>query len=461
MAARTDEHSDSGNIQQPKPQIVVVGAGFAGLEVAKALSNAEADVTVIDRQNHHCFQPLLYQVATAALSPADVAWPVRSILSRNRNTRVVLAELRGVDPVAGEVITDTMPPLNYDFLVLATGATHSYFGRDEWALFAPGLKRVEDATDIRRRLLVAFEKAEIEQDTFEQERLLTFIVVGAGPTGVELAGALAEVAHCVLARDFRRIDPRSSRIVLIEAGPRILPTLPADLSDYARQALEGKGVTVRTSTMVTMCDQAGVETEGGEKIKAATILWAAGVKASAAAAWIGAEADRAGRIKVNPDLSVPGHANIFAVGDTAMAQQIDDRPVPGIAPAAKQMGRYVGRLIASRINARPPPAPFRYRHFGDLATIGRRAAVMSVGKIRLRGFVAWLVWSIAHVYFLIGARNRLSVAFDWIWEYVTLQRGARLINDPKATASFHPRPGAVESPVGGLAPEQAGAPHKT
>lgn len=257
--------------RQQKRHIVVVGAGFAGLEVAKALSDVNADVTVIDRQNHHCFQPLLYQVATAALSPADVAWPVRSILSRNQNTAVILAELTAIDPVAGQVFTEAMPPLNYDFLVLATGATHSYFGQDHWASFAPGLKRVEDATEIRRRLLVAFEMAEIEKDPRERERLLTFIVVGGGPTGVELAGALAEVAHCVLARDFRRIDPRSSRIILIESGPRILPALPADLSDYARQALENMGVTVSTGTTVTVCDEVGVETKAGDRIKAATI----------------------------------------------------------------------------------------------------------------------------------------------------------------------------------------------
>jgi NADH dehydrogenase len=418
--------------ERTRPHVVIVGGGFAGLEAAKALSRADADILVLDRHNHHCFQPLLYQVATAALSPADIAWPIRSILSRQQNARVLLAEVTGIDLARGEVFTDAMPPLHFDYLVLATGATHSYFGHDEWAPLAPGLKHLEDATDIRRRLLIAFEKAEIETDPDARRRLMTFVIVGGGPTGVELAGALAEVACCVLARDFRSIDPRSSRIILLEGGPRILPAFPEDLSQYAQRSLERMGVTVRTSTMVTDCRGEGVVTASGERISASTILWAAGVKASPAAAWTQAPCDRAGRIKVNPDLSLPGYPNVFAVGDTAHVDVGDGRPVPGIAPAAKQMGRHVGRLIARRIAGEAGAQRFSYRHYGDLATIGRKSAVVSIGRLRLKGVLAWLFWSIAHIYFLIGVRNRFSVAVDWLWEYLTLQRGARLISDPPA-----------------------------
>lgn len=423
------------------PQVVVIGAGFAGLETAKALAGVAASVTVIDRQNHHCFQPLLYQVATAALSPGDVAWPVRAILSPQANTRVVMAQVTGIDATGRRVLTDCMPPLAYDFLVLATGATHSYFGHDEWAPFAPGLKRVEDATEIRRRLLTAFERAEVETDPRERERLLTFVLVGGGPTGVELAGAIAEIARHALARDFRCIDPRSSRIVLIEAGPRLLPTLPPDLSAYAQRSLERMGVTVRTATQVTACTAEGATTASGERIAAATMIWAAGVKASPAATWLNSEADRAGRIRVNADLSVPGLPNVFAVGDTASAAW-EDKSVPGIAPAAKQMGRYVGAAIAARINGTAAPPPFRYRHFGDLATVGRKSAVVSLGRLHMKGWLAWVFWSIAHIYFLIGTRNRLSVASDWLWEYLTFQRGARLISEQPRTQSSTQSPAA-------------------
>ena len=412
-----------------RPRVLIIGAGFGGLEAAKALARTGVEVTVIDRVNHHCFQPLLYQVATAALSPADIAWPIRSILSRQANARVVMADVTGIDVAAKAVKTDRTAPFRYDFLVIATGATHSYFGHDEWAPFAPGLKRIEDATEIRRRLLRAFEAAELAQDEAERRRLMNFIVVGGGPTGVELAGACAEVARHVLSRDFRCIDPRTSRILLIEAGPRILPSFPEHLARYAHRALERMGVEVLTSTAVAACDAMGVATADGRRFDGATIVWAAGVMASPAAGWLGAPHDKAGRIAVAPDLAVPGAEGVYAIGDVAQVARPDGRPVPGIAPAAKQMGRYVGRAIAARVAGRAPPGPFRYRHYGDLATIGRRAAIVSIGRFRLRGFLGWLFWSIIHIYFLIGTRHRLMVAFEWFWDYLTFQRGARLITD--------------------------------
>jgi NADH:ubiquinone reductase (H+-translocating) len=410
-----------------RAKVVIVGAGFGGLEAAKALRRAPADVTVIDRQNHHCFQPLLYQVATAALSPADVAWPIRHIFRRQANTTVLMAEVRGVD-TGRRIVQADAAEIPYDYLVLATGAAHSYFGHDEWADAAPGLKRIEDATRIRRRILLAFERAELAHDEAERRRLLTFVIVGAGATGVEMAGAIAEVARQTLAMDFRRIDPRSARILLIEAGPRVIPTLPDNLSDYVRATLARMGVEIMTATRVTGCDLRGVDTDHG-RIDASTIIWAAGVMASAAANWIGAEHDRAGRIEVTADLSVPGHPEIFAIGDTAAADGPDGRPVPGIAPAAKQMGGYVGRLIAARATGAAAPPPFRYRHQGDLAAIGRRAAVVKLGRMELKGFLGWLFWGLVHIYFLVEVRGRFIVAFTWLWEYLTYQRGARLITE--------------------------------
>jgi NADH:ubiquinone reductase (H+-translocating) len=409
--------------QQQRPRIVIVGAGFGGLETARALRNASVDVIVIDRQNHHCFQPLLYQVATAALSPADMAWPIRRILRRQRNATVLMSEVRGIDTTNRMVHTDSID-VPYDFLVLATGATHSYFGHDEWAEVAPGLKRIEDATRIRRRILIAFERAELVSDESERRRLLTFVIVGAGATGVEMAGAIAEVARQTLAMDFRRIDPKASRIILIEAGPRVMPAFPENLSNYVVRTLARKGVEVLTGTRVIGCDAKGVTLEHG-RIEAATIIWAAGVVASPAARWLNAEHDRPGRILVGPDLSVPGHADIFAIGDTAALN--GQPPIPGIAPAAKQMGRYVGELIAARLAGEEAPKPFRYRHYGDLATIGRRAAVVKLGRLELKGFIGWLFWCVIHIFFLIEVRDRLVVAFNWLWDYVTFQRGARLI----------------------------------
>src|SRR3984885_286037 len=408
-----------------RPQVVIAGAGFGGLQATKALAKVEVDVSLVDAVNHHCFQPLLYQVATAALSPADVAWPIRAILRKQKNARVIMARVTGVDVQARLVRTSEIE-LPYDYLVLATGSTHSYFGHDEWAPFAPGLKHIADATEIRRRLLLAFERAEVVDDKAEQARLLTFVIVGGGATGVEMAGAIAEVARGTLQHDFRRIDPRTSRIVLIEGGPRLLPTFPQALSDYARRSLQAMGVEVELNRMVTGCDAHGVTLDGGH-IEAATVIWAAGVVASPAAKWINAAHDGAGRIRVNPDLSVPGHEEIFAIGDTALVVQADGRPAPGIAPAAKQMGHYVGSVISARAAGRAAPASFAYRHLGDLATIGRKSAVVKLGVFQLTGFFGWVFWSAVHVYFLIGLRNRFVVALNWLWSYLTFQRGARLI----------------------------------
>jgi NADH dehydrogenase len=410
---------------QTRPKVVIVGAGFGGLQAAKALARAPVDVTVVDRQNHHCFQPLLYQVATAALSPADVAWPIRHILRKQMNATVLMAEVRAIDTSKRLVHTDSID-IPYDYLVLATGATHSYFGHEEWAGVAPGLKRIEDATRIRRHVLIAFERAELATDEAERRRLLTFAIVGGGATGVEMAGAISEVARQSLAKDFRHIDPTAARIVLIEAGPRIMPTFPENLSDYVRRTLAKKGVEVMTSTRVTACDARGVDLEHG-RLDAGTVIWAAGVVASPAAGWLNAAHDRAGRVQVNPDLSVPVHPDVFVIGDTALV--VDQPGIPGTAPPAKQMGDYVGRLIAARVAGHSPPPPFRYRHLGDLATIGRHAAVVKLGWLELTGFLGWLFWSLVHIYFLIGVRDRFIVAFTWLWDYVTFQRGARLITE--------------------------------
>ena len=419
------------------PKIVIVGAGFGGMETVRALRKAAADITIIDRQNHHCFQPLLYQVATAALSPADVAWPIRHILRSQKNTTVLMEDVTGVD-TARKMLRTNFGEVPYDILVIATGAMHSYFGHDDWAAFAPGLKRIEDATRIRRSILIAFEQAEIMADSEAQRQLLTFVIVGGGATGVEMAGAIAEIARQTLAMDFRRIDPRNARIVLIEAGPRLLPAFPPAQSDYVRGVLMNAGVTVMTDTMVTKCDAHGVDLNSG-RLDAATVIWAAGVMASPAARWLGVEADRAGRVKVNPDLTVPGHPDIFVIGDAATVTDAKGKPVPGVAPAAKQMGQYVGKLIAARIAGRETNKPFRYTHLGDLATIGRRAAVVSFGPLRLHGFIGWLFWSVVHIYFLIGLRNRFIVAFSWLWSYLTFQRGARLITaQPRRDETLKP-----------------------
>jgi len=404
-----------------RKKVVIVGAGFGGLEAARALAWAPVDVTVIDRQNHHCFQPLLYQVATAALSPADIAWPIRGMLRRQQNASVALGTVTGVDKAKRVVHADDVE-LPYDYLVLSTGVTHSYFGHPDWEDSAPGLKTLVDAIEVRRRILLSFERAEIAAREKDRRRFLTFVIVGGGPTGVEMAGAIAEIARHTLRFDFRHIDPSASRILLIEGGPRILPTFPEDLAAYAKRVLEKMGVEVMTGAMVTECRRDGVSL-GERRIESEAIVWAAGVVASPAASWIEAERDRAGRIKVGPDLSLPGYPDIFAIGDTASPPMA----VPGIAPAAKQMGRYVGKVIAARVAGRPALRPFVYRHAGDLATIGRKAAVVRLPHLKLTGFIGWLFWSFAHIYFLIGIRNRFVVAITWLWSYLTYQRGARLI----------------------------------
>ncbi len=408
-----------------RPRVAIIGAGFGGLFAARAMAGLAARVTIVDRRNYHLFQPLLYQAATAGLAPSDIAWPIRSIVHRQSNTTVLLDDVHGVDAGRKRILLGDRR-LDFDYLVIATGARHSYFGHEGWARAAPGLKSLDDATAMRRRLLLAFERAEMSDDAAERERYLRFVIVGGGPTGVELAGAIAELAHHTLAKDFRRIDPRSARIVLIEAGPRILPVFHESLSRYAQRSLERLGVEVRVNSQVTHCDAAGV-VASDERLPAATVIWAAGVAASPAGHWLGAETDRAGRVIVDPDLSVPGHPAIFVIGDAASLRDSRGEQVPGIAPAAKQQGRYVAQVIAARIRCKPAPAPFRYRHAGHLATIGRSSAVIEFPGVRLKGFIAWWIWGIAHIYFLVGVPSPLIVSIRWLWQYLTYGRGARLI----------------------------------
>lgn len=419
--------------QPLRPRVVILGAGFGGLSVARGLARDPVEILVVDRRNHHLFQPLLYQVATAAVSPADVAWPVRQIVGRQPNTQVVMAEATGID-VARRAVTTTAGEIPYDTLVVACGVSHSYWGQDGWAPHAPGLKTIDDATHLRTRILTAFERAEVSEDAAARRRLLTFVVVGGGPTGVEMAGAVAEVARDALARDFKRIDPRSARIILAEAGPRILPAFPEPLSAYAQRALERMGVEVLTSRRVTAVDAGGVRLDE-EAIAAEVIIWGAGVAAPALIRALPGDHDRSGRIRVAPDLSLPEHPEVFVVGDAAQVVDAKGMVVPGVAPAAKQMGRHVARVLAARLAGAPPPPPFVYRHAGDLATIGRNAAVVRIGRVSLTGFIAWLFWSLAHIYFLIGMRNRLLVATHWAWIYLTRQRGARLITGEDAPRS--------------------------
>lgn len=425
------------------PRVVIIGGGFAGLFAARALASAPIRLTVIDQRNHHLFQPLLYQVATAALSPAMIASPIRKVLARQANTTVLLAQAQHVDPDR-RVLVLSDGELPYDVLVIATGATHSYFGHDEWAGRAPGLKTVEDALEIRRRFLLAFEAAEREPDARRRRALLTFLVIGAGPTGVEMAGAIAEIARGVLKRDFRTIDTASARVILVEAQDRVLPAgFPPELSERARRDLLAMGVEVRTGQRVTAVESppaTGVFI-GEERIEAENVIWAAGVKASPLGAGLGAPLDTSGRVRVAPDLSVPGRPDIFVVGDLA---SVDDphtgKPVPGVAPAAMQMGRHVGRIVAAEARARarglapPPRSPFRYHDKGTLATIGRARAVGVVSGFKVAGFVAWALWALVHVMSLIGFRNRLLVMLEWAWAYLVYERGARLITgDPQPT----------------------------
>ena len=408
-----------------RPEVVIVGAGFGGLFATRSLSRAPVNITLVDRQNYHLFQPLLYQVATAGLAPSDIAWPIRGILSKQKNVTVLLDSICDVDLKTREVIT-RQRRLSFDYLILATGARHAYFGHQDWEPHAPGLKSIDDATSIRQRILMAFEKAEMTNDENERERLLTFVVVGAGPTGVELAGTIAELARWTLASDFRRIDSRSARIVLLEAGPRVLPAMPTDLSTYTEKSLAKLGVEVRLGQAVTHCDADGVMI-GNESLDAATILWAAGVAASPVANWLGTEADNAGRVIGEEDLSITGQPNVFAIGDTAAVKDTNGNPVPGTAPAAKQQGRYVANLIRSRVEGRATDDKFRFRHSGNLATIGRKSAVIDFPFLRMSGRFAWWIWGIAHIYFLIGVRSPLLVALNWLRQYVTYGRGARLI----------------------------------
>lgn len=405
------------------PRVVVLGGGFGGLWATRALASAPVQVTLVDRTNHHLFQPLLYQVALAGLSAPDIAAPLRQILRRQRNATVLMDEARSIDVEARRVDL-AGGQLGYDWLVVATGARHAYFGHDAWSADAPGLKTLGDALGIRRRMLAAFEAAERERDPAAQAQWLEFVIIGGGPTGVELAGTLAEIARHTLPREFRNCDPRRARIHLVEAGPRVLASMPEALSDRARRQLEKLGVDVQLGQAVTHIDADGVVV-GTRRILARTVLWAAGVAASPLGATLGVERDRAGRVPVRPDLSLPGRPDVFVIGDLASVAQ-DGKPVPGVAPAAKQMGAYVARVIRARIAGRDV-APFRYRDYGNLATIGRMAAVVDLRGLRFSGAPAWLFWLVAHIFFLIGFRNRIVVMAEWIWSYFTYQRHARII----------------------------------
>jgi NADH dehydrogenase len=430
---RTVQHLNKTS--QPKagkrPHVVIIGAGFGGLACAAALGGTGIPVTVIDRRNYHLFVPLLYQVATAALSPADIAQPIRKILSRHSNIRVVLDEVTGIDTERRLVRLNPDGPhrdgdILYDRLVIATGSSYSYFGHDEWAAVAPGVKTIEDAQHIRARLLGCFERAELSTDLEEQAMLMTVVIVGGGPTGVELAGAVAELTRYALARDFRRIDPRSARILLVEAGPRLLASFPEELSRYARNALGRLGVTVMTGQAVEKIEEGGA-TIGGRFIPAGTIVWGAGVAASPAGRWLGVETDRAGRIRVDPDLSVPGREGVYALGDTALGAGDDGKPLPGLAQVAKQQGQHLGAALAANILRGAPMPTFRFKNRGNTAIVGRSAAVFDFGTRRLKGWLAWILWAVVHVYLLVGFEKRLLVSMQWLWRYLTYERGARLI----------------------------------
>ncbi|AWK87341.1 NAD(P)/FAD-dependent oxidoreductase [Azospirillum thermophilum] len=425
--------------------VVIIGAGFGGLACAAALGSTNIRVTVIDRNNYHLFVPLLYQVATAALSPADIAQPIRRILSRHPNINVVLGEVVGVDRAAKAVTLADGSVVPYDRLVIATGSSYNYFGHDEWAEVAPGLKTIENARRLRARLLSCFEQAEISEDPARQAALMTAVVVGGGPTGVEMAGAIAELARYTLARDFRRIDPRATRILLVEAGPRILGTFPDELAGYARRALERLGVEVMTGKAVERIEE-GAVTIAGRIVPAGTIIWGAGVTASPAGRWLGVETDRAGRIRVAPDLSVPGLDGVYALGDTAMAEGDDGKPLPGLAQVAKQQGEHLGRALEAGIARGAAMPAFRFRNRGNTAIIGRSAAVFDFGHRRLKGWFAWILWAIVHVYLLVGFEKRLLVSLQWLWRYMTYERGARLITADVAQGRTPERPEERETP---------------
>ncbi|MBP1857355.1 NAD(P)/FAD-dependent oxidoreductase [Rhizobium herbae] len=422
--------------------VVVVGGGFGGLQLVKDLKGAPVKITLIDRRNHHLFQPLLYQVATTLLATSEIAWPIRRLFRDRPEVTTLLADVEGVDPGAKTLTLKGGERIGYNTLVLATGATHAYFGHDEWEPVAPGLKTLEDATTIRRRMLLAFEQAEMETDAEARDALLTFTIVGAGPTGVELAGIIAELAHVTLPQEFRNIDTRKTRVILVEAGPRVLASFAEELSVYAQSALEKLGVEVHIGERVTDCSAEGVMI-GETFIGSRTIVWAAGVQASPAAEWLGVPADKAGRVVVEKDLSAPGLPDVFVVGDTASVFQEDGKPVPGIAPAAKQQGAYVAKVIKARLAQKPVPAHFRYRHQGSLATIGRRSAIIDFGRFKLTGALAWWIWGLAHIYFLIGTRSRFVVAWSWLWIYLSGQHTARLITQ-KETLQAAPLDGGKD-----------------
>ena len=427
MEMTPPEHRTPATDHRSRPQVVILGSGFGGLSAARALKRAPVRLTVVDRRNYHLFQPLLYQVATAELSPGDIAYPLRSILRRQANAEVLLAEAVAVEADARQLVLD-FGRIRYDFLILAAGARHSYFGHEEWEPYAPGLKSLEDALEIRRRILLAFERAERESEPARRAALLTFVLVGGGPTGAELAGAIGEIARHVLVSDFRAIDPRDAKILLVEAGPRILSTFPPALSARAQESLQRLGVEIRTDAPVTAIGPDFVDA-GGTRLFAGTILWCAGVQASPLARSLGVPLDRAGRVLVQPDLTIPGHPEIFVIGDLAAFLGQTGKPLPGVAQVAIQQGRHAARNIARSLS-HEPALPFRYRDPGNLAVLGRAAAIAEVGNVRMSGFPAWLFWCFVHILYLIGFRNRLIVLFEWAWSYFSWQRGARLITGP-------------------------------
>ncbi|ESR27005.1 NAD(P)/FAD-dependent oxidoreductase [Lutibaculum baratangense] len=423
---------------RPGPHVVIVGAGFGGIEVARELGRAGVAATIVDRQNHHLFQPLLYQVATAALSPAEIAEPIRKVLGRYPSVEVVLGEVVGVDTAARQVELKNGTAIRFDRLVLASGATHGYFGHDEWAEHAPGLKTIEDARKLRSRVLLAFEQAEVTPDPDEQRRLMTIAVIGGGPTGVEMAGALAELSRHALSRNFRRIDPSSARIILLEAAPRLLSGFPESLAAFAKERLERLGVETRLGQAVEDVGERHV-TVAGERIPVGAVVWGAGVAASPGARWLGLEGDRAGRIRVGPDFQVPGLDGIHVIGDLALVDGEDGKPLPGLAQVAKQEGTHLGRGLARNLKSGEPLEPFRYRDRGNAAIVGRHAAVFDFGRYRLKGWFGWLLWAIVHVYLLSGAQNRIVVSLRWLLRYLTYERGARLIADDPGRKMPPPR----------------------